>query len=319
MTTRRAALAALVAGGLSLGTGAQGRDRIARVGFLARLDDGAWLKAALAALGYVEGANYRLVMRHAEDAATQAAAAALVRDNVDALFAFGNARILHLRRYTRTIPIVCGEVSDAVALGLAKTLARPGGNVTGISYEVRDTSRGAILMVRRVLPRVRRIVAVVVRGREGMLREGMQVFAEEAAREGISWEFATLGPLAEYENAFAGIREPQEVLAWLTSVPTEPGAGAVATFFRNARIATMGGAGDDWVRAGALMSFIRTLADRDRRIAAILDKVLRGTSPGDIPFEVPDRVEFTFNRATARLLGLQVSPEIAVRVTEWIE
>jgi putative tryptophan/tyrosine transport system substrate-binding protein len=317
---RRAALAALLASAMVREAPGQSPGAVRKLGYLARVDDGAWLLPALASLGHVQGRNLDFVVRRAEDGSpTDAAAVALVRERVDVLLAYGNARVLALKRATSTIPIVAGEVSDAVALGLAQSIRRPGGNVTGVSYSVAEAADGGMAILKTLLPRMRRIVVVHPSRVDPNLRASLKSVGEAAARFGIAWEFAAVDSYADHEKSFAGIRKPEEVAAWIIGHPNTEVRKEITALFKRLRVAAVGGGHEDWVIDGALVSYLRVFADPRRTIAAILDKVLRGANPAEIPFEVPDRVEMFLNRTTARTLGITIPDDIAVRVTDWVD
>ena len=314
---RRAALLSLLV--LAVPMRLLARGPAARVVYLSREgDDGQWLLPALAERGYIEGQGLRLSVRPVEGDAFDAAARKAVAENPDALMTGGVVRVRKLMALTRRIPIICMNGSDAVGAGLAKSLARPGYNVTGFSIEVRETAPIIISLVRALRPGLRRIVVVLPYGPATLLREGLRPMAEAAGAAGIAWEHKIAGTLQELDQAFAG--EPgEQVAAFLAGVPPNVEPAEIAARLNARRIATISGLVPEWVEDGALMCYQRVVPDKPRRVAALLDKVLRGMDPGTIPFEVGDRDELVLNRATARRIGVTIPQEVLLRATRVID
>lgn len=316
MTARRDFLCALAAA--SIAPAAHARDPVSRVGYLSNGADTAALARKLAAHGYVEGKNLRFELR-VVDAWRQedALAAELVAARPHALVTWGITNVRALARHTRTIPIVCGETADPVGLGLAKSLARPGGNITGLSAGIPEVAPILVGLMRSVRPGLRRI-AVIVNDDGRDARQGwgavLAAMKAAAAEAGIEWGVEPVESLDALERLVDRL-DPASTMLYLLRVPRSmERAGAVQLALRRRMACTSASA--DLVRAGAIMHYSIDHSDPLARVAALIDKVLRGADPAGTPFELPDRTTFIVNRATARAIGVTLPPEIIVRATE---
>lgn len=316
MNARRGFLCTLVAA--SLAPAAHARDPVSRVGYLSNGANTAALARKLAAHGYVEGRNLRFELRVATDPQqVDALAAELVAARPHVLVAWGITNVRALARHTRTIPIVCGETADPVGLGLAKTLARPGGNITGLSAGIPEVAPILVGLMRTVRPGLRRI-AVIVRedGRDARQGWGAVLGAMKAAavEAGIEWGVEPVGSLDAIERLFDRL-DPAGTMLYVLGVPRSmERAEAVQLAMRRRMACTSASA--DLARAGALMHYSIDHADPLARVAALVDKLLRGADPAETPFELPDRTTFIVNRATARAIGVTLPPEVLARATE---
>jgi putative ABC transport system substrate-binding protein len=312
--TRRALLAALAAG---IAAPALGRDAPRRVTVIGRpADDYDWLRPLLAERGYVEGVNLQMLVFQAEGPAFQAAAQKAVASRPDLLITGGVVRVKQLMALTSTIPIICTLGSDAVGAGLANSLSRPGRNVTGFSIEVRDIAPITLRLLKSMRPGLKRMVLVLPTGPLTLNEGGLRPFAEAARAEGLSWEPRIAASAAQFEQAVAG--SPGEQTAAFLSGGAGPDASALLAVLNEKRVATLAGLDMDWVDAGALMGYVRNIPDKGRRLASLIDKILRGADPGTIPFEVGERSEFHLNVKTARLIGVTVPQEVLLRATRVI-
>ena len=315
---RRAALALLASA--AAGPLAHAQSRIKILGYLSNGADPAWLVKLLAARGHFEGRNFRLEVRtRSPGRDVESLAAELVGMRPDVLLAYGAGNVGALARLTKTIPIVCGGTADPVSIGYAQTIRRPGGNITGLSYGVPEFAQVTIGLMRAVRPGLRHIVATVRRGR-GDEQEGWQPInrsMEHAARaEGIAWELQPVATLAEIERALDALRPATGMPHFIQTPADLPATEAVGAANRR-RLASAGSA-RSFVEAGALMSYTLDHADTRGRVAALVDQMLRGANPAETPFELPDRTNFIVNRATARAIGIELSPELLARATEVI-
>lgn len=317
---RRAAMLALAAAAAVPRAAAQ--PRVRTVGFVSDGGGSRWLAKLLAENGWVEGHNLRLEHRLAgpgKDGSEQAARE-LVGLRPEVLVAFGALHVSVLSGLTRTIPIVCGGTADPVGSGFAKTLHRPGANVTGLSLGVPEMAEMHVGLLRLVRPRARRMLGFVGHSpRPGFIEGWTRVLRSliDVARDaGIAWELKPLSDAASLDGALAAT-DPALDLAYVVnlsgSIPESDAAAAM-----NARRLASFGATASFVRAGGLMHYVLDHADRQRRVASMVDRILRGGHPAEMPFELPDRTTFIVNRATARTIGLTLPAEILARATEII-
>lgn len=314
---RRAAIALLGTAALAPAAFAQVRART--VGYLSNGADPAWLLRALAAHGYVEGRNLRVVVRdasaggHLEELARE-----LVALPADVLVSFGGANTSALAGATRAIPIVCGGTADPVRTGYARSLRRPGGNITGLSYGVPEFADISVGLMRAILPGLKRIVAVVKSGGRGADTSGWGDFIgafESAARAGgQDWEIVAKGTGAELEKLVAGVDRRITFIKFVRQ-PDDVTYGSVAAMLLRHRVASFS-AGPELVRHGGLLHYSLAHSDSHRRIAAIVDQLLRGANVAEVPFELPDLTTCLVNRATARSIGVTLPPEVLARATE---
>jgi putative ABC transport system substrate-binding protein len=314
---RRAIVSAIVAAALGPRALAQPRPRV--VGYLSNGAEASIFTKPLAEHGFKEGANLRFEMRVAPADSSRLAAVAteLVRFAPDVLVAFGASNIDALAKATRKIPIVCGGTADPVGTGYAKSLARPGGNITGLSYGVPEMSEILIGMMRAVRPGLRRIAAMV-RAREGQgVGQWNRILRplEAAAREvGATLAFSPVGSLADIEKVLDAL-DPRVAVAYFINLPDAAmfGPSALAATRRGiVSITTI----EDQVRAGALLHYSMFHEEPTRKVAAIVARLLRGAKAADTPFELPDRTACVVNRATAKALRIELPSAILVRATE---
>ena len=321
---RRTALSALFAAAFARPSLAQ--SRVKRIGYLSQDDDGSGLLSRLAQKGHVKGRDLEIEVRAVgyDRALMAAGAAELVRSKVDVLVAFGDPRTRALANATRSIPIVC-IVSDPIGFGLAESLGRPGRNVTGLALGGADVAPVEVALHRTLLPRLSRMILAVPTWRGELPVQAP--YAETFKAAGISLEQRHIANPGDCERLFTSFRDPAtgvvRLFLWPGFPKPEPLREITALGIRH-HVATVSGAGAThmgakMVRQGVLMHYGREFADNDDRIAALLDKVLRGANPAEIPFEVPDRTVFALNRTTASALGLRVPPEMLARATEVID
>lgn len=321
--TRRAAL--LGAAGWTPGLhAAQTAPR--RLGVLMYDDASAWssrraeLERALAALGWTEGSSLRSAWRYAEgsEARLDESARELVGSNVHALLSNGVPATRALQRATRSIPIVTG-IGDPVGMGYARTLARPGGNVTGLSYAVVEAARKQIELLRELVPALSSLALVLKANRRPYaddITHGARVAAREA---GLPTRLVLAAEAAELERALRRSPGPgrEGALVFGFTASIEPAEAVRAT--RAARVPAVYEQ-RLYVALGGLASYqLDWGGDQVQRLAAQLDKVLRGADPSAVPFEFPTRSEVALNLSAARALGLAVPASLRVRADHVVE
>jgi putative ABC transport system substrate-binding protein len=317
---RRSTLLALAA---ALAPRAWANNAVRLVGYLSNGAGSKVLAEPLAKFGYVEGRNIRFEVRMStrDEKALARIAGELVAARPEVVVAFGIRNIRALARHTATIPIVCGETADPVGLGIARSLARPGANITGLSAGIPEVATILVGLMRTVRPALRRVVTFVG-GDSGeslvdLWGAIIQTAIAEAKRAGLDWEIRPQPPAAGLERALGDI-QPESGMLYSLGPPEGVPDEQFASLARRRRIAVMS-AGSALVRAGGLMHYSINHADRMGRIAALVDRLLRGAKAAETPFELPDRTTFILNRATARAIGLELPAHVLARATEIID
>jgi putative ABC transport system substrate-binding protein len=314
-----------IAAALSIPARAEQSARPATIGFLGAASPelaGPWVAAfvkRLHELGWTEGHNLAIVYRWADARGERYGeiAAELANLNVDVIVTWASAPVLAAKRATPTIPIVFAAQMDPVGVGVVASLARPGGNVTGMSIQQTDTAGKRIELLREVAPKLVRLAVMANSGAPGAMIEMHEVAAAASA----------LG----LEVTPIEIRQTDEIFSSIESLQSRVDALYVATdplIFSNririseaaltGRLPTIYGS-REYVDAGALMSYGPNWADLFRHAAGQVDKILRGTKPADIPVEQPTKFDLVVNLKTAKALGLELPPSILARADEVIE
>ena len=277
--------------------------------FVQRLSELRWVVGSTVAIEYrsAEGRNDRLAELAAE----------LVRLKVDAIVALGSPPALAMMQATSVIPIVFVAVGDPVANGLVTSLARPGGNVTGLSNQTRDLAGKRIEILREVIPGFRRLailanvenVAVVLEMRDA------QAAARTLGCEVITMEIRRAEDIAP---AFETLRDRADAIYIVIDALVNTNRIHINDLALSVRLPTMHG-GREGVEAGGLISYGPNFPELWRRSAEYIDKILRGGPPADIPVEQPTKFDLVINLNTAKALGLTVPPPLLARVDEVIE
>src|SRR5712691_1197287 len=271
-------------------------------------------------LGYVEGQNIAIEYRFADGRLGRLPelAAELVRLKVDVIVTPGTPASMAAKKATSTIPIVFAGVADAVGAGLVATLARPGGNVTGLTSISAELGGKRLELLKVVAPKASR-VAVLYNPADRSNVLVLKELQESAPALGL-----TLHPLAvrgpgEFEGAFAAMtRERVHALFGAAGVLTFEHRKAIVDLAARSRVPAMWGE-RQFVEAGGLMSYAVNFYDEVRRAAAYVDKILRGARPADLPVERPTQFELVINLKTAKALGLKIPPSLLARADRIIE
>ena len=283
------------------------------------------LRQGLARLGYVEGMNIVLEARFAEGRLDRlpAMAAELVAMGVDVIATYGGPPTNAAQRATTTIPIVAALVADPVALGFAATLARPGGNVTGITNHDPELAIRQLRILREVFPTLARVAFLSDADIPGADASGLAPIERSnvAAATAMSITPQVLkvrGPAPDFAQAFDSmVSEKAEALVIL-EVPAPFGnRERIAQLAAARRIPTMfwGGAAN----AGGLMAYGTTFTDTYPRMPAFVDRILKGAKPADTPFEAITRREFAVNLKIARELRVTFPDEVLKRADRIID
>ena len=258
--------------------------------------------------GWIEGRTVAIEYRWAEGRSERFAeiAAEFVRLNVDIIVTAGTEAVIATKQATSVIPIVFGTAGDPVGTGLVASLARPGGNVTGLSNQSADLAGKRLELLREVVPSLRRLAIMANIGSPiGVLEMGeVQVAARTLGLEVVPLEIRRAEDIAPAIEALKGRADALYVV-------TEPLVNTnriqINTLALGARLPTMHGE-QAYVEAGGLMSYGANIPDLFRRAADYVDKILRGAKPGDLPVEQPTKFDLVINLKTAKALGLTVPP-----------
>src|SRR5712692_2138527 len=320
----------LLLGGLfsSSAAGAQQAAKVARIGFLTLdLAPNPHLAEAfrqgLRDLGYVEGRNVEIEYRDAGGRPERlpALAAELVALKVDVILAGSTPQALAAKQATRTIPIVFTGALDPVASGLVTSLARPGGNVTGLSSIAPELVGKRLELLKQAVPGVSRVAVLWQPGGSGEHTDkDMLKAAEVAARAlGVRLQFVEARGPADFDRAFSDMTRAHA--SALTSL------GGSMFFNERRRLVDLAAKNRlpavypqrEFVDAGGLMAYGPNIADGWRRAATYVDKILKGAKPGDLPIEQPTKFELVINLKAAKALGLTIPPSLLARADHVVE
>jgi len=244
-------------------------------------------------------------------------AAELVRLNVEVIVASDNPSIVAAQRVTKTIPIVMILALDPVGSRFVASLARPGGNITGLTVQSEIQGK-SMQLLKEALPHVSRL-AVLWDHSEPERYQGARSAQVAAEALGLRAQLMGAGSLAEIDNAFAAMaRERTDAVIVHGSQTIFLNRGRIAELAMKRRLPTMGWSADT-VEAGFLMSYGPNFLDLHRRAGYYVTKILRGAKPADLPVEQPTKFELVINLKTAKALGLTIPPSVLARADELIE
>jgi ABC-type uncharacterized transport system substrate-binding protein len=271
-------------------------------------------------LGYVEGQNVSFEERWAEGKPERfpALAVELVRIPVDVIVTTGDAPIRAAKQATSTIPIVMAVSGAPVEAGYVASLARPGGNITGLSSRSPELNAKLLELLKDAVPHVAR-VAVLWNAANPVKALDFAETQTAARALGITLQSVAVQATNDFDGAFEKItRERPDALIALVDEFINVNARQVGGFAAKSRLPAMFG-DRRHVDAGGLMSYGPSLPDMFRRAAELVDKILKGVSPGDLPIEQPAKFEMVINRKAARALDLELSSLLLDRADEVIE
>ena len=295
--------------------------KLVRIGVLAN----AWwppiksLREGLRELGYVEGQNLKFEYRWAEGQNEQhpALAAELVAIPVDVIVTWGTPAALAAKRATSTIPIVMGAIGDPVRVGAVSNLARPGGNITGLSGLTFEMEEKRLELLRELVPGLKRVAVFTTTN--PALPLTLQYMQRAADAFGITLLPLEVRQPKDFDEAFRVIRESRPDAAMALADPFLGGhQKRIADFMAEIGLPAMY-AFRHGVEAGGLISYATNYHDLFRRAAGYIDRILKGTPPGDLPIELPAKFELVLNATTAKALGLTIPPTLLARADEVIE
>ena len=311
---------------LSLPAEAQQPARIPRIGILAAPSASFFsardeaFRQRLRELGYVEGKTLFIEYRYADGKRERLPdlAAELVRLKVDVIVTAGPGATLAAKKASATIPIVFAAASDPVGTGLVSSLARPGGNITGLSNMASDLGGKRLELLKEAVPKVDRVAFL---WQSGGTRGDQALTEMEAAAKALRLKLLSLPvrSLEDFEGAFARAKKDgAQALITTTGALINTQQRQVLDFATKNRLPAMY-PDSEFVEAGGLMSYAPNYADLYRRAADFVDKILKGTRPGDIPVEQPTKFEFVINLKTAKQIGVTIPSGVVARADRVIK
>jgi putative ABC transport system substrate-binding protein len=304
---------------------AQQTGRLPTIGVLGAATAATWapwtaaFEKRLPELGWTSGRTVLIEYRWAEGRSTRFVeiAAEFVRLNVDAILTAGTEGAIAAKQVTPAVPIVFVGSVDPVAAGLVASLARPGGNVTGLSLQSTDLAGKRLELLREVLPNLRKLAILVNVSNPGGVLEMNE--AEAAARAlGLDVAKIEIRQAEDIAPGFEAIKGRADALYVGPDALVNANRVRIHTLSLSAQLPTLYGL-RGFVEVGGLMSYGANVADLFRRAAEIIDKILRGAKPADIPVEQPTKFELVINLKTAKALGLEMPPMLLARADEVID
>ena len=296
--------------------------RIGRLAIASQYAESARVEAfrnGLRDLGYVEGKNIGIEWRFADGIPDRlpAQAAELVRLKVDIIVSAGSTPTRAARAATSTIPIVMANDNDPVGDGFVASLARPGGNITGLSNFAPELSGKRLEILREVVPKLSR-VAVLGTSTNPAFTQVMKEVEPAAKAFGLKLQYLDVLDAKDIETAFraASKGRAEGVLVLTSAILVSQRAQIVELAVKNRLPAIY--SNSQFVDAGALMFYGVNVLDLDRRTATYVDKILKGRTPQDLPVEQPMKFEFIVNLKSAKQIGLTIPPNVLVRADKVI-
>jgi putative ABC transport system substrate-binding protein len=308
-----------------LAAGAQQAGKVYRIGFFSagepiQSKNRLIVVNGLRELGWIEGRNILFEGRFAENRLERlpGLAAELVSLDVDVIVAFGTLAPLAAKRATTTIPIVMANAGDPLGSGLVASLARPGGNVTGMSLMAPDLGGKRLELLKEVLPSLSRVAIIwnAANPYSALVFEETQRAVKTLAIELQSLEVRSPD---DFDGAFdSAMRKHVDALVIVEDPLTFNHLKRVAEFCADSRLPAVYGL-REFADVGGLMTYGASNADLFRRAVGYIDKILRGAKPSDLPVEQPTKFELVINLKTAKALGLEIPPTLLARADEVIE
>jgi putative ABC transport system substrate-binding protein len=274
---------------------------------------------ALARFGWVEGRNLSIDWRVVERAeALPIAARALINSDVSAILTRGSPATRELQRATSTLPIVTG-VGDPVGSGFAASLASPGGNITGVSYAGVETTIKRLELLRELAPGIEEVLLIVpaTLARQGDNSDYLTVLMRGVRQHDVRHQVFSVESVADLQAALGTVRRLRRCGVLVSAVGTIEPATLAQVWLRDRVPTTFDQRA--YVELGGMMSYLLNWEDQVGRTAQQLDKVLRGTAPAQIPFELPTLSELVINARTVRAIGLALPTALRIRANEVIE
>jgi putative ABC transport system substrate-binding protein len=284
------------------------------------------IRLALRELGYIEGQNIAIEYRYSggrgtADEALQLASE-LVRLKVNAIVVTGGFIVTQaLKNATKTIPIVMmGGGGDPVRAGLVESLARPGGNVTGLTALNRELGGKRLELLKEAVPKLSRVAVLYDAALPASVREVKEILPVAAHALGLTLRAWGIQAADGFEKLFAALNKQRldGLYAFGTGRVMRPNQKRIVDFALKSRLPSVSSS-EEFVDAGGLMSYAADDADSYRRVAIYVDKVLKGANPGEIPIEQPTKFELVINLKTAKQIGLIIPPNVLARADRVIK
>jgi putative ABC transport system substrate-binding protein len=326
--TRRAFCSMLLA--LPVAARAQQSKKVPRIGYLSVFDPAfestraEGIRLALRERGYIEGQNIATEYRYAEGKQDRAPelAAELVRLKVDIIVVAGGAGpIRAAKNATKTIPIVMvGQGSDPVEAGLVESLARPGGNVTGITNLSRELGGKRLELLKEAVPKLARVAVLYDPTQPSVVIEVKEVLPVAARALKLTIQLWEIRAAVDFDRVFSamGKQHPDGLYVPASGPLINANGKRIAGLALKNRLPTMY-SNRDAVDAGGLMYYGADIADSYKRVAYYVDRILKGTKPADLPVEQPMRFEFIINLKTAKQIGLTMPQWTLMKATKVIQ
>ena len=304
---------------------AQQTGKVYRVAFLGSTSPSGYasqmeaFRRGLRDLGYVEGQNLVIEFRWAQgkNERLPELAAELVRLKPDVLVTHGPPGALAAKRATDTIPIVLGAIGAAVETGAVEGLARPGGNVTGLSFFVLELNAKRLEVLKEAVPRVGR-VGVLLKRDNPANKPVLRAMEDAAQPLKLQLQPIEVRDPADLESAVSTLRKGNaDAMAVHEEAMLIAEAGRIADLARKHHLPTVGFV--EYARAGGLLAFGANFSDLWRRAAGFVDKILKGARPADLPVERATKFELIINLKTAKALGLTIPPSLLQRADQVIQ
>jgi len=322
---RRREFIETVAGALAwpVAANAQQSGKLPTIGFLGADPSGfgpwtAAFVARLQELGWIDGRTVAIEYRWLQGRTERYAeiAAEFVRLKVDVIVTVGSA-VPTVRQATTTIPIVFAVAIDPVGSGLVASLAKPGGNITGLSLQAANLAGKRLELLRELIPEFRRLAIIFNGGNDQTVLEMSETRAA-AGTLGLDVALLEIRRMQDIASAFETLKPPAEALYVVVDQLVVANLMRILTFALSTRLPMIFST-RDFVRSGGLMSYGPNYVDLFRRAADYVNRILHGARPDDMPVEQPTRFELVLNLTTAKALGLTIPESFLVRADELIE
>jgi len=289
--------------------------KLRRIGYLASTGSAPPepFRQALRNLGYVEGKNIAFEFRASGGKPERNAdlALELVSLNIELIVAEGAGAIRAAKNATSEIPILMSEVNDPITLGFVANLAHPGGNVTGLSNLSPELSGKRLELLKEVIPKISRVALLAYRG--VAMRTSIEEAQLAARSSHLQLELLEVTGPGEFESAFEMAKKQRaEALMQIQAGVLTPHQQRIIELAAKNRLPALYNNRVD-VEAGGLMSYGFDAVERQRRLAALVDKILKGAKPSDLPVEQPTKFELLINLKTAKQIDLKIPPNVLAR------
>jgi putative ABC transport system substrate-binding protein len=280
------------------------------------------IRLALRELGYIEGQNIAFEYRYADGKRQRFPefAAELVRLKVDIIVVSGgNSPARALKNATKTIPIVMTGGSDPIEAGLVESLARPGGNVTGLTNFARELGGKRLELLKETVPKLSRVAVLYHPGNTSQVREVKEILPVTARVLKLTVQPWGVSDADDFEHAFARFnKERPDALYALSGTQMSAYYGRIAGFALKSRLPSIYN-NREAVDAGGLIFYGADLVDGYRRVAHYVDRILKGVKPADLPVEQPTKLELVLNLKTAKQIGLTIPQSVLARADKVIK